>query len=521
MAQQRTAAEPVAQDWSRCVWPLLPPELAERIVGKLDRYDILVSFRRVNKATARHFSGPHTRVRLSKPVPPHAFAAHWLAPGATRDLNLERRRQLVRLVAASGVQANLEMALQAAGFVEAATEALKSAAGAGNLPMCQWLQDYSRSCGDGEFVQRNDHVAWRAAAGGGHRHVCNWLFLLTDCQPDEDAVPAAARAGHVGLAHELYRSILSVTVDDKYLSGVAHGCDLAALQRVLQRFFGQPPYRLHAYHGLLADAAGSPTPDWAAKVEYLEAYGLLHSAQAVEAAAALPNDGEALARLTWLRGRGYPLEPDALSAAARSGNTAALQYLLAEAPADVVRSVQQWAAYDGAMGGHLAVLQALRAAGWPVHRHLAVAATGAARGGHLHVLAWLLSEQWPEAPHPPLLQKPGLFALAAGSGSVELLAWLREHGCPLDGDAFPAAVKAGCEAALEWLVGQGCPIEVDDDAPPASLPLLRGLLEAGCPVDLGALQRSVAGWRGRVWPLRDHEVLGLVLEHTFAAEADS
>ncbi|KXZ49730.1 hypothetical protein GPECTOR_20g587 [Gonium pectorale] len=115
--EKKLAQVPVPHHWSFRVWPQLLPELAERIVHCLDRNDIAATFRRINKTTAEHFSGTlHTTIHLSEPVPPHAFAAHWLTPGATRGLTLARRRKLVRLVAASGVLPNLEVALQAVGL---------------------------------------------------------------------------------------------------------------------------------------------------------------------------------------------------------------------------------------------------------------------------------------------------------------------------------------------------------------------------------------------------------------------
>ncbi|KXZ49369.1 hypothetical protein GPECTOR_22g963 [Gonium pectorale] len=96
-------------------WSQLLPELADKVVGYLDPNEMPI-FRLVNKAAAAQFRGPdHTTFRLSQPVPPHAFAAHWLAPGATRGLPLGRRRQLLCLTAASGVVANLEVAVRAAG----------------------------------------------------------------------------------------------------------------------------------------------------------------------------------------------------------------------------------------------------------------------------------------------------------------------------------------------------------------------------------------------------------------------
>ncbi|KXZ47192.1 hypothetical protein GPECTOR_37g198 [Gonium pectorale] len=74
------------------------------------------SFRLVNKASASQFRAPHhITYRLSQPVPPDAFAAHWLAPGSIRGLTLARRRQLLSLTATSDVVANLEVAKKAAG----------------------------------------------------------------------------------------------------------------------------------------------------------------------------------------------------------------------------------------------------------------------------------------------------------------------------------------------------------------------------------------------------------------------
>ncbi|KXZ46016.1 hypothetical protein GPECTOR_48g449 [Gonium pectorale] len=209
MAQQHPAEAPARELWSSRVWPQLLPELAERIVGCLSCNDVAAAFRQVNKATAEAFSGPqHTIVRLSEPVPPHAFAAHWLAPGATRGLNLVRRRKLVRLVAASGVLPNMEVMLQAAGFYGAAAEALNEAALAGQLLMCQWLWDQLANGADDLADPRGEYNASSAlafAACGGHRHVCEWLLALVDrVSPSaENLVYAAASRGHVDLAEWL------------------------------------------------------------------------------------------------------------------------------------------------------------------------------------------------------------------------------------------------------------------------------------------------------------------------------
>ncbi|KXZ49731.1 hypothetical protein GPECTOR_20g588 [Gonium pectorale] len=362
--RQRTAQQ--------IVWPQLLPELAERIVGCLDHNHIAATFRRISKTTAAHFSGPlHATIHLSEPVPPHAFAAHWLTPGATRGLTLVRRRKLVRLVAASGVLPNLEVALQAVGYDGAVGGAFEAAAGAGQLLTCQWLWNH----------RRNRECDQRIAR-----------FALT---PAADFKQKAA---------------------------------------------------------LLSAAAGSPTPDWAAKVEWLEAQGCPRSSDMVMRAANLPDD---------------------------------------------------------------------------------VAAAGAAGRGALFQ-----------------------------SCRVGLLAWLRERGCRWDCGAYSAAANAGCEAALEWLAQQGCPMQSVDPPPytaqdsggvpyikacangdlatarclrrlgvpwgpagsvflgaakgygylpNAPLPLLRWLLEEGCPVDYEAVEAGMVEWDGR--PPWTEEVLALLREH--------
>ncbi|KXZ40889.1 hypothetical protein GPECTOR_1495g674 [Gonium pectorale] len=443
MAQNQPAEAPAQGHWSSRVWPQLLPELAERIVGCLSLNDIAATFRQVNKATAEAFRGPqHTIVRLSEPVPPHAFAAHWLAPGATRGLNLVRRRKLVRLVAASGVVANLEVAVHAAGCL-LTYQVFEAAASAGKLEACQWL--WEQGCPENErrWYVLTDVLA--AAAGGGHRHVCEWL-LGRGVSWQSSGAAEAARGGHVGLMEwllERRRQMGSTKPEEemhKLVCGVVHGCDLATLQR---QWGNWGLLKGQTKAAALRAAAGSPTPDWAAKVEWLEAQGCPRDHKPAAAAAICPND--AAARLAWLRGRGYPLDGRLVCSAARVGNLAAVQYLLSEL---------------GALDG-------------------------------------------------------GLYC--AASGSVELLAWLVDHGCgEWSCDASTSAAESGCEEALEWVVAQGCPVK-DDGSPylnacrngdlatvrllrrlevpwgpagrvvleaarVAPLPLLRWLLEEGCPV---------------------------------------
>ncbi|KXZ46057.1 hypothetical protein GPECTOR_47g332 [Gonium pectorale] len=438
------------------VWSQLPPDLTERIVHRLDRNEIVATFRLVNKAAASQFSGPeYTTIRLSQPVPPHVFSAHWLAPGATRGLTLEQRRKLLCLTAASGVLRNLEVATQGTGC-SPNQDAFRAAVGAGQLLICKWLlrkgsYDFSR-------IRTDDTRAFEAAAGSGHVHILEWL---QESGPGYSfgAAPSAARSGHLTTVDWLVRQPRHMAgnnaqgpLQGPLVAATAAGCALAALQqRVAEGGWGlsETMYKTEA----LAAAAGSPTLDWGAKVEWLEAQGCPKSTEAAEEAAGMPNHSEALARLSWLRGRGYPADEKAVKAAPRTGNVAALQYLLAEA--GVWPDGNGKAAEAAAEGGHLAALQALHGAGWPAGRFFARLA--AARGGHVHVLAWMLEALGAEA--VPL--DSILFAAATESGSVELLAWLRDRGCDYrDPIVLRGAACVCCEAALEFLVELGCPQEM-------------------------------------------------------------
>ncbi|KXZ45383.1 hypothetical protein GPECTOR_55g289 [Gonium pectorale] len=530
---------PVACASSR-VFPKLQPELTAKIVSCLDPNDVPF-FRLVNKAAAAQFSGPqHTTIRLSEPVAPHAFAAHWLAPGAARGLTQNRRWQLLCLTAASGVVANLEMAVRAAGCLPT-YKVFVAAASTGKLEPCQWLWDHGCPTKD-LYCESSGLLA--AAAGGGHRHVCEWLLTL-DLAWSSGGAAEAARGGHVGLMEWLQqvRPQLNVHTTSpawekrKLVEGAADGCDLATLQ---QQWGDGDLLDERAKEEALVAAAGSPTPDWAAKVEWLEAQGCLKDLGAAAAAAVC---SDAASRLAWLQGRGYPLGTGTVCTAAEVGNLAAVQYLLEEAGVEEDGSYPETATFIAAREGHLEVLQALHSADWCFDAEDMV--LEAAENGHLHVLAWLVElegEEW-------LGSGSDLLTAAARSGNMELLTWLVERGC--DGwsdDATTSAAASGCEEALEWLVARGCPMK-DDGSPytmpcrdgdlamarllrrmgapwgpagsvvmetalVAPVPMLRWLLEEGCPVGDYEAALAKAGQRasGR------EEALALLEAHRMAQQ---
>ncbi|KXZ48773.1 hypothetical protein GPECTOR_25g357 [Gonium pectorale] len=520
------------------------PGLVERFASCLDPTFVACTLRLVDKATAEQFRGrpeyPST-VRLSQPVPPHAFAARWAPPGAMRDLTLEQRKQMLRLTAASGVVANLEMALEAAGFIpdsEQQEELLWAATAEGQAATVHCIL----GCGYGEAAAVDKTLS--IAASAGHQSVCE-VLLGDDRSPGVslDHVAAALRGGHPELADWLLQRRPEEAIGPadclaplggqgafELLRAATEGCELPTLQAIHRRCYGVVV--IGGDDVILSIAARSSTADWRAKVEWWESQlppeTLRQDPRVCTAAASCP---DATTRLLWLLGRGYPAERSASEAALHAGNTAALELLLRRG----LRPHIVMLGYHAAATGRLEALQKLREHGC----QLAAAAVGriAAREGKLPVLVWAVEElgasvQVPEvvdaaecrcdlealrwlwqcgcpldagrvalwaAAHGRLpvlewaaeqlgasMQSADLMCLASSSGSVEMMAWLRERGCPWGPGAFAAAAGAGSEAVLEWLVERGCPMPIDGKpyqvaARNGDLAILRCLARLGCP----------------------------------------
>ncbi|KXZ51843.1 hypothetical protein GPECTOR_11g282 [Gonium pectorale] len=538
---------------------LWTPGLAERVACFLDSNDVPCGLRLVNKATAALFSRDHDLiVRLARPVSHTEFARRWGAHGALMSWTLAERRRLMCLIAASGVLPNLELVADAAGCPLPA-DVWTAASHSGHLHVCEWL--LRRGC-----PERG--AALPAAAAAGHLAVCDWLLTRAGGLWCNAALVAAAQAGQLeALLWLLLRRNPGPRVARgpsgwpllvSILGAVAEGCDLATLRCLHLQLLGSagatdgPTGACHTDAGtsdflrelgasiltalrpsdqpqeavaaaaaassgagrqlalthILAHAAGSPTPDWAAKVEWLEAQGCPRCAEALLIAAGRP---DALERLAWLRRRGYPVSGEAVARAAAGPHgaaaIAAVRYLLAQGARAGID-----AAVAAVRAGHLAAMEALREANCPVASHRALCE--AASRGDLEAVAWLVDEAGAAG-----LLDTDVFEWAARSGRVELLAWLRRRGCPCNsGDLFEAAADAGCVAALEWLASAeygmpddgrpflaagangdeaalrclcrlGCPWGPSGEVfttivrSGARLALLAGLVEAGCPVD--------------------------------------
>ncbi|PNH08755.1 Ankyrin repeat domain-containing protein [Tetrabaena socialis] len=458
--------------------PPLPADLVMRVLGRLPPNEVAVVARLVCKAAAELFAGPqHTTVRLSQPVPHHEFARRWGDPHSTRPLTLMRRRELVSLTAASGDVDNLKfVALRVGCLTHGDMPPAEDAAPGLLLDEGWWLQDY------GCFVTPN---ALTAAALAGRQSVVDWLLAhgLARYEFGEPPAFGAARGGHVGLMDCLMqRDILAGTdyhrvgLVTPMLTAVAEGCDLPTLQRLHHTYLDSRGLRLPRFPDhVVGAAAHSPTPDWQAKLEWLEERGYSLKRSTMFWAATCP---DALTRLAWLRDRGCEADTYVMESAAGSdGNLEGLKYLLAQGS-----PVEQGAWRSAAMAGCLAKLEALHAHGSPIPP---CTVRWAAFDGHQPAVFWLLGGLGEEQRRAAL--DADLLSYAMNSGCLTLLAWLREAGCPWGEDTFAKAAEAGSEEVLEWLAEQGCPMGVDG-AP---------YVEAGCHFDfatLSCLRRLGCPW---------------------------
>ncbi|KXZ47862.1 hypothetical protein GPECTOR_32g475 [Gonium pectorale] len=521
------------------------PGLIERYASFLHPNEVICTLRRVDKATAEQFRGRPdlATVRLSQPVPSQAFAARWA--GSMRDLTLVQRKQLLRLTVSSGVVANLNVALEVVGFIPdlgQLTVLLKTAAAAGHVSAFHCLVGVVHKLAPGHVPDIGPLL--RAAVEAGHRAVCEALMSGDACRSlwKIEHVCAALRGGHPELAGWLLQrrpegpigpgdsmAPLGDEACGALLLAAVRGCDLATLRALHQRC--KSVYLSVGRVASVIDvAAGSRTSDWQGKVEWAESQLGPRFSAGPSACAAAARCPDAELRLTWLLVRGYPANESAIDNALIAGNVAALELLfrrglepgrqaieeaIRRGRLEALRKLREHGceldaaevASASAGSGHLPVLmwaveelgaslqhtwllpvatfsrdlealQWLRQRGCPLDA--AIVASAAARRGHLPILTWAVEELGAHVASPRLLDA------AAASGRVEVMAWLRQRGCPWGGDPFRNAGAAGCEAAMEWLAEQGCPTPGDGGPYTAAarnndLATLRCLARLGCP----------------------------------------
>ncbi|KAG2423564.1 hypothetical protein HXX76_015204 [Chlamydomonas incerta] len=398
-----------------------------------------------------------------------------------------------RVFEAEGCNIRLDMVTTAAGL-------------SGSPAVCEWLVEAM------PHPYAWDVVLLPAAILAGHERVVEWA--LARSEDDHDCsnawIGAAAKAGRLELMQRLAaRYPIGWTAqfgNPAVLAQVAFGCTLAVLQQYYETWgtgllegIGQKQY-------LLLAAAGSPTPDWAEKCDWLWArWGTAAAAFAThnaELCRFLPSDleiagviqhtdGSQRLQLLASRGLGSYLERNTPGAAGAIGSTAAVEFCLDQLPvllrqrvaAPVVAAGGEGPAAAGA-GGLLPAEDPAAQQQQQMNEYMDLIVLDAAKRGHVPVLR--------------LLRRRGfVFRTCHLRAALGHLVWDHYHQasvlaslrCLLLED--PAGLAQDSVAAAAYRTAYGSSLLFDAAVAGADLPLLRVLNEQlGAPIDLVAVARG-------------------------------
>ncbi len=456
----QTAEDPCDKPSAAANTCTLPSALMLHCLEFLPPNELACSGRLAFKDAAQRFSSPaHCTVHLSQPLPDRVAdswpALQGTASTALRSLTFRRKLGLLSTAATSGSETNMRVAwqlLQPCVFPDVLRE--------------RYAYDYDEGF---DADERRGHSMSQFAGS-------YW-----GCRGDPGA--AAVRAGHVRLLRWMLEHRIPVMASNT-LKAVAYCCSLAELQeaaQLLQQHRQFPFVHDHNWWDRVAEfAAASRTPDAQAKAEWVlrnaTAYPKSHGGDPIViimssralSESALKGRGDPvpsqptlalaisaagagnLPLLQWLRDQQCPMSDSVVLGAAleHAQGLEVADWLLDEAvcplPADRRYGDDSWKLLCGcaAASGSVAKLRWLAArAGGPLH---VSAGEVAAECGRLGALQYLHADG-------ALVLSRHMFCLAAGSGRLELLAWLRGQGCPMDWAAYLVAADYGHMAALRWL----------------------------------------------------------------------
>ncbi len=390
----------------------LPTALQLHILSLLPPNDRALSGRLVSPDAHSAFCGPqHCTASLFQPLPPHAVP--WaLAAGQqqVRRLPFEHKLQLVCTAAASGSEANLEVALAL-------------------------LQPSIFP----ELLQRRDRM-WRSSTGAN----------CPGC--------AAVTAGHPELLGWLLRHCPGLMQPYRVLTEAAQYCSLADLQAAWAVLQGVT--ELDA--DVLESAAESATADGLAKMEWVLATGGAGCRTWDYAARAAADSGD-LGRLRWLHDRGCPMDEVAtLIHALEHADLAVADWLVDEAGCRLpgMMSIIEWtyllkAAAKSSDG--VAKLRWLQGRGLKLrdvdNQLLSKLARAIVRSGNVAALQYLQSVPGLEGAR---LQESLQEARAMETpGSIEMARRLKEMGIIFAKEDYPLAARYDNVAMLRWLALEG------------------------------------------------------------------
>ncbi len=434
----------------------LPLELRLRILSHLPPNDLALGGRLACKELAARFAHPqhHCTVHLGQQLPPYAAAP---LEAALRHWTLRQKLGLLVGAAKCGREDNVEVVL---GVLE--------------------------------------HQLFPELLSSDHYYATlppKRMYDVPSREIEEDVGSAAVAGGLAHLLPSLEQRCPGLLDPGRTLEAAARRCDLAGLQAAwgllegrLEQSLQQPgsygskeetgERRQGVWRRILAAAAASTTSDALQKLQWVnkkrprtKPVDYLTRAHVCSAAAA---SGD-MARLHWLRERGFQ----------KHHQNATLELIMEQADLPFIQRMDQEGGYLPPAGHLLWREGAITGAAVAPRDSAAKLRWLAARGVPLHV--GFVAEQ---------------VILAARCGNLEALQLLlqgrdAEYRARLLEEALQGAVAGGCIPTAAWLLQEGTEFwdsYFESAARRGDLPLVRWLLEAGCPWASLSLVRVVRGW---------------------------
>ncbi len=460
----------------------LPHDVSLRVLSLLPPNALALDGRLTCKAAAQHFSAPHHRTAgTSQPLPRHAdmtaVLSWWLegAQAALQEVTFRRKLLLLSRAAASGCEANVKFALQLL-QPHAFPELLQTDHYRRVLQQGQqseaWLHENGQVTAGFDKYEATE--VGTAAVESGLARLLPSLEQRCPGLLDPGATLEAA-ACHLDLAG--LRAACEVVGRRLRSSVQPRGADSPGLDLYRRQEGDDQVHR--AWCRITAAAARSPGPDAIAKMDWAVALSLVHSpmdvlhanhygADAEDVCGAALVSGD-VSRLRWLRQQ-FGFEWNSWRA---------LKQMMRHSRLDFIRRLEAEGGYlppagdeawhdeevvEAAAGSPRDSLAKLR---WLAERGAALGARCAVErachgGGCVH---WdnmealqLLMEHWHlahSADHGPVPADALPFAVMCAT--VQAVSWLHQAGGVLEDLLYPVAAGRGSAPLVRWLLEAGCP----------------------------------------------------------------
>jgi hypothetical protein len=384
----------------------------------------------------------------------------WLSTYADRNSSVKTVCTQTATVAVVASISLLEHAIGAGYVVTQYT--LNSAVDVGNLSVIQYLVKHH----DVDI----DSTHCEAAARSGRLHVLQWLHVKV--RDLGKSFEHAAAAGHLHILQWAHRKVRDMSFEHAAAAGHLHILQWAhehrhVLSRDISGYFvaNIRIFAAAAEHGDLH------------LCQWLKGVGCDWSSDVCKKAA---QHGH-LAVLKWAREKGCPWNSDVCRVAASNGHLEVLKWAVQNGCPRYERTCETAARY-----AHLEVLQWAAENGFVFNSQACM--TAALDHGYLFpdtttllaVLQYL---------HEQGCQLTGLkmgcaVYCAVKRGSIDMLQWLRDHGCAWSTEETRTAASFGHLHVLKWLREQGCPWSGGVMAVAAlnrDFEMMEWLHDAGCP----------------------------------------